>query len=106
LASVVTPYSAMTRAEKLSFGRKRNSQGLPSWVSTGYAFGTSGAKALTEALGKAGATVALDQGYTNQSQESWRSWRAKMPRSFSKVKYEPITSAPDWRIASTTGSTA
>ncbi|MET7245374.1 ABC transporter substrate-binding protein [Methylobacterium sp. EM32] len=33
------------------------------------AFGTSGAKALTEALGKAGATVALDQGYTNQSQD-------------------------------------
>ncbi|GJD52425.1 Leucine-, isoleucine-, valine-, threonine-, and alanine-binding protein [Methylobacterium crusticola] len=33
------------------------------------AFGTSGAKALAEALGKAGATVALDQGYTNQSQD-------------------------------------
>ena len=33
------------------------------------AFGTSGAKALTEALGKSGATVALDQGYTNQSQD-------------------------------------
>ncbi len=33
------------------------------------AFGTSGAKALTEALGKAGATVALDQGYSNQSQD-------------------------------------
>ncbi|MGY2048396.1 ABC transporter substrate-binding protein [Methylobacterium sp. JK268] len=33
------------------------------------AFGTSGAKALTEALGKAGATVALDQGYANQSQD-------------------------------------
>ena len=33
------------------------------------AFGTSGAKALTEALGKAGAAVALDQGYANQSQD-------------------------------------
>jgi branched-chain amino acid transport system substrate-binding protein len=33
------------------------------------AFGTSGAKALNEALGKAGATVALDQGYSNQSQD-------------------------------------
>jgi branched-chain amino acid transport system substrate-binding protein len=33
------------------------------------AFGTSGAKALTESLGKAGATVALDQGYANQSQD-------------------------------------
>lgn len=33
------------------------------------AFGTSGAKALTEALAKAGATVALDQGYSNQSQD-------------------------------------
>ncbi len=33
------------------------------------AFGSSGAKALTEALGKSGATVALDQGYTNQSQD-------------------------------------
>ena len=33
------------------------------------AFGTSGAKALTDALGKAGATVALDQGYSNQSQD-------------------------------------
>ena len=33
------------------------------------AFGTSGAKALTAALQAAGATVALDQGYTNQSQD-------------------------------------
>ncbi|ACL61356.1 ABC transporter substrate-binding protein [Methylobacterium nodulans] len=33
------------------------------------AFGTSGAKALTEALGKASASVALDQGYSNQSQD-------------------------------------
>jgi len=33
------------------------------------AFGTSGAKALNDALGKSGATVALDQGYTNQSQD-------------------------------------
>ena len=33
------------------------------------AFGTAGAKYLTEALGKAGATIALDQGYTNQSQD-------------------------------------
>jgi branched-chain amino acid transport system substrate-binding protein len=33
------------------------------------AFGTGGAKALTESLGKAGATIALDQGYPNQSQD-------------------------------------
>ena len=34
------------------------------------AFGTAGGKALTEALGKIpGATVALDQGYANQSQD-------------------------------------
>ena len=33
------------------------------------AFGESGAKALIEALGKSGATIALDQGYTNQSQD-------------------------------------
>jgi branched-chain amino acid transport system substrate-binding protein len=33
------------------------------------AFGTSGAKALVEALEKGGATVALDQGYANQSQD-------------------------------------
>ncbi|WP_051086574.1 ABC transporter substrate-binding protein [Methylobacterium sp. WSM2598] len=33
------------------------------------AFGTSGAKALTEALGRLGASVALDQGYANQSQD-------------------------------------
>jgi branched-chain amino acid transport system substrate-binding protein len=33
------------------------------------AFGTGGSKALTEALGKVGATVALDQGYPNQSQD-------------------------------------
>lgn len=33
------------------------------------AFGTGGAKALTESLGKVGATVAIDQGYPNQSQD-------------------------------------
>jgi branched-chain amino acid transport system substrate-binding protein len=33
------------------------------------AFGTSGAKLLTESLTKAGASVALDQGYANQSQD-------------------------------------
>jgi len=33
------------------------------------AFGTNGGKALTEALGKAGAKVAIDQGYPNQSQD-------------------------------------
>jgi branched-chain amino acid transport system substrate-binding protein len=33
------------------------------------AFGTNGAKALTEALGKAGATIAIDQGYPNQNQD-------------------------------------
>lgn len=33
------------------------------------AFGTGGAKALTESLGKVGASVAIDQGYPNQSQD-------------------------------------
>lgn len=33
------------------------------------AFGTAGGKALTEALGKLDATIALDQGYANQSQD-------------------------------------
>lgn len=33
------------------------------------AFGTGGQKALTEALGKAGAAIALDQGYPNQNQD-------------------------------------
>jgi branched-chain amino acid transport system substrate-binding protein len=33
------------------------------------AFGTAGGKALAEALGKIGATIALDQGYANQSQD-------------------------------------
>ena len=33
------------------------------------AFGTGGAKALTAALGKAGAAIAIDQGYPNQSQD-------------------------------------
>ncbi|MGA2794586.1 MAG: ABC transporter substrate-binding protein [Roseiarcus sp.] len=33
------------------------------------AFGTGGSKALTESLGKAGAKVAIDQGYPNQSQD-------------------------------------
>ena len=33
------------------------------------AFGTSGAKALTAALRQLGASIALDQGYTNQSQD-------------------------------------
>ncbi|MBC7576453.1 MAG: ABC transporter substrate-binding protein [Tardiphaga sp.] len=33
------------------------------------AFGTAGGKALTEALGKLDATVAIDQGYANQSQD-------------------------------------
>jgi branched-chain amino acid transport system substrate-binding protein len=33
------------------------------------AFGTNGAKALTESLGKLGASVAIDQGYPNQSQD-------------------------------------
>ncbi|MGO8797786.1 MAG: ABC transporter substrate-binding protein [Roseiarcus sp.] len=33
------------------------------------AFGAGGAKALTQALGKAGAAIAIDQGYPNQSQD-------------------------------------
>ncbi|MDE2363520.1 MAG: ABC transporter substrate-binding protein [Hyphomicrobiales bacterium] len=33
------------------------------------AFGTAGGKALADSLGKIGATIALDQGYANQSQD-------------------------------------
>jgi len=45
--------------------------GKKSWaiVHSTDAFGTGGSKALTEALGKVSATVALDQGYPNQSQD-------------------------------------
>jgi branched-chain amino acid transport system substrate-binding protein len=48
-----------------------NTLGKKKWavIHSTDAFGTSGAKALTESLGKAGATVALDQGYANQSQD-------------------------------------
>ncbi|MGU3666716.1 ABC transporter substrate-binding protein [Methylobacterium sp. A49B] len=48
-----------------------NGLGKKKWaiIHSTDAFGTSGAKALTESLGKGGATVALDQGYTNQSQD-------------------------------------
>ena len=57
-AKVIADYGATTLAKK-------------KWaiVHSTDAFGTSGAKALTEALGAAGATVALDQGYPNQSQD-------------------------------------
>src|SRR5580692_8321799 len=48
-----------------------NTLGEKKWaiVHSTDAFGTAGGKALTEALGKIGATVALDQGYANQSQD-------------------------------------
>src|ERR1700674_1230959 len=49
-----------------------NTLGKKKWaiVHSTDAFGTAGGKALTEALGKInGASVALDQGYTNQSQD-------------------------------------
>jgi len=48
-----------------------NGLGKKKWaiIHSTDAFGTSGAKALTESLAKGGATVALDQGYTNQSQD-------------------------------------
>ncbi|MBV9568774.1 MAG: ABC transporter substrate-binding protein [Hyphomicrobiales bacterium] len=48
-----------------------NALGKKKWaiVHSTDAFGTAGGKALTEALGKIGATVALDQGYANQSQD-------------------------------------
>ena len=48
-----------------------NTLGKKKWaiVHSTDAFGTAGGKALTEALGKIGATVALDQGYANQSQD-------------------------------------
>lgn len=59
-------YSARVIAE---FGV--NTLGKKNWalVHSTDAFGTSGAKALTEALEKAGAKIALDQGYPNQSQD-------------------------------------
>ncbi len=56
-----------------------NGLGKKKWaiIHSTDAFGTSGAKALTESLAKGGATVALDQGYTNQSQDFTRScWRS------------------------------
>ena len=48
-----------------------NTLGKKKWaiIHSTDAFGTSGAKALTESLGTAGATIALDQGYANQSQD-------------------------------------
>ena len=48
-----------------------NTLGKKKWaiVHSTDAFGTAGGKALAEALGKSGATVALDQGYANQSQD-------------------------------------
>src|SRR6516164_7026218 len=48
-----------------------NTLGKKKWavVHSTDAFGTAGGKALIEALGKIGATVALDQGYANQSQD-------------------------------------
>ena len=55
---VIAAYGAETLAKK-------------NWaiVHSTDAFGTSGGKALTEALGKFGAKVAIDQGYPNQSQD-------------------------------------
>jgi branched-chain amino acid transport system substrate-binding protein len=48
-----------------------NTLGKKKWaiVHSTDAFGTAGGKALIDALGKVGATVALDQGYANQSQD-------------------------------------
>ena len=48
-----------------------NTLGKKKWalVHSTDAFGTSGAKALTAALGQLGTSVVLDQGYTNQSQD-------------------------------------
>jgi branched-chain amino acid transport system substrate-binding protein len=48
-----------------------NTLGEKKWaiVHSTDAFGTAGGKALADALGKIGATVALDQGYANQSQD-------------------------------------
>ncbi|WP_088348189.1 MULTISPECIES: ABC transporter substrate-binding protein [Rhodomicrobium] len=52
-----------------SFGTE--TLGKKNWavVHSTDAFGTNGSKALTEALGKIGAKVAIDQGYPNQSQD-------------------------------------
>jgi branched-chain amino acid transport system substrate-binding protein len=48
-----------------------NTLGKKKWaiVHSTDAFGTAGGKALADALGKGGATIALDQGYANQSQD-------------------------------------
>ncbi|SDR60727.1 amino acid/amide ABC transporter substrate-binding protein, HAAT family [Rhizobiales bacterium GAS113] len=48
-----------------------NTLGKKNWaiVHSTDAFGTAAGKALADALGKIGATVALDQGYANQSQD-------------------------------------
>ena len=48
-----------------------NTLGKKKWaiVHSTDAFGTAGGKALSDALGKGGATIALDQGYANQSQD-------------------------------------
>jgi branched-chain amino acid transport system substrate-binding protein len=48
-----------------------NTLGKKKWaiVHSTDAFGTAGGKALADALGKVGATLALDQGYANQSQD-------------------------------------
>jgi len=48
-----------------------NTLGLKKWavIHSTDAFGTNGAKALTESLAKMNVTPVLDQGYTNQSQD-------------------------------------
>ena len=48
-----------------------NTIGKKKWalVHSTDAFGTAGGKALAEAIGKGGGTIALDQGYANQSQD-------------------------------------
>jgi branched-chain amino acid transport system substrate-binding protein len=51
------------------FGMK--TLGKKNWaiVHSTDAFGTAGGKALADAIGKGGGTIALDQGYANQSQD-------------------------------------
>jgi branched-chain amino acid transport system substrate-binding protein len=59
-------YSGRVLAE---FGMK--TLGKKNWaiVHSTDAFGTAGGKALADAIGKGGGTIALDQGYANQSQD-------------------------------------
>jgi branched-chain amino acid transport system substrate-binding protein len=58
-------------SQRFLLGPRVETLGKKSWaiVHSTDAFGTAGFKSLSEALGKLGAKVAIDQGYPNQSQD-------------------------------------